>query len=172
MLLLNLVIYSSYGSANYPNYPPNSRNPESPETNENSIEFDNNREHHNHVPCGTFASNLTRIVVKNPHHPEPTYTKAICETVIERANPMVKGLRINFRKLELYRPNYDGSCSHDRFGVYNDLNVAVHPIICGTQTGRNISVPFVSPQTSLIVSITTSDLDHDRHWILEIEQEK
>lgn len=142
-------------------------------TKENSIEQDlSNESSYQHVACGTIASNLTNILVKNPHHPEPTYVKAICETVVERSNPSIKKLSIKFKQFELYRPNFDGTCLHDRFGVYNDLNVAVTPIICGNYTGKSLSVPFISPHTSLIVSITTSDLDHDRFWVLEIEQDE
>lgn len=142
---------------------------------ENSLEQDLNplfSVQHKLVDCGTIASNHTRLIVKNPHHPEPTFVKAICETVIERSHPRVDKLTIKFKQLELYRPNYDGSCMHDRFAVYTDLNIAVTPVICGNQTGKIVTIPFRPPQTSLIVSITTSDLDHDRAWVLEIEQEK
>lgn len=141
--------------------------------NDNSLEQDlvSSNGQHKLIGCGTIASNHTHFIVKNPHHPEPTYVKAICETVIERSLPTVNKLTIKFKQLELYRPNYDGACLHDRFAVYTDLNVAVTPIMCGNQTGNSVTVPFTPPQTSLIVSITTSDLDHDRAWVLEIEQE-
>lgn len=138
------------------------------EKSENSIEQD--LETRQSLSCGTTASNLTSFVVKNPNYPQPTYIKAFCETVVERVDPNVSKLNIKFRQLELYRSNYDGTCLHDRFAVYTDLNLAVTPIICGNQTGKNITVPFMKHQTSLIVSIVTSDLDHDRLWVLEIEQ--
>jgi hypothetical protein len=139
---------------------------------DNSIEQDQTIEaKHRHVACGTIASNHTHLIIKNPHYPKPTYVKAICETVIERSSEVtVDRLDIRFKQLELYRPNYDGTCLHDRFAVYTDLNVAVSPILCGNQTGQTISIPFLPPLTSLIISITTSDLDHDRAWLLEIEQ--
>lgn len=143
-------------------------------TSENSIEQDTSltsNARYQLIDCGTMGSNHTHLIVKNPHHPEPTYVKAICETVIERSHPSVNKLTIKFKRLELYRPNYDGSCLQDRFAVYTDLNVAVSPVLCGNQTGKMVSVPFKAPQTSLIVSVTTSDLDHDRAWVLEIEQE-
>lgn len=132
---------------------------------------DNSIENHKHIVCGTIASNHTHLLIKNPHYPEPTYIKAICETVIERSSETsVDRLNIKFKQLELYRPSYDGTCLHDRFAVYTDLNVAVSPILCGNQTGQSISIPFLPPLTNLIISITTSDLDHDRAWLLEIEQ--
>lgn len=139
---------------------------------DNSIEQDLVRESkHRHIACGTIASNHTHLIIKNPHYPEPTYAKAICETVVERSNGLtVDRLNIKFKQLELYRPNYDGTCLHDRFAVYTDLNVALTPVLCGNQTGQTLSIPFLPPLTSLIISITTSDLDHDRAWVLEIEQ--
>lgn len=122
------------------------------------------------VACGTIATNLTSILVKNPHHPEPTYDKSICETVIERIDPSVNKLSIRFKQLELYRSTVDGECIQDRFAIYTDLNVPVTPVICGNQTGRTISIPFKPPHSSLIISVTTSDLDHDRSWAIEVEQ--
>lgn len=124
------------------------------------------------VACGTIAINTTTLLVKNPNHPEPTFTKSICETVIERANLSVNKLKIKFKQLQLYRSTIDGECLHDRFAVYTDLNAPVTPVICGNQTGKSISIPFALPQTSLIVSITTSDLDHDRAWVIGIEQQE
>lgn len=140
---------------------------------DNSIDQDQVKEtKHRHIACGTIASNHTHLIIKNPHYPEPTYAKAICETVIERSSKItVDRLNIKFKQLELYRPNYDGTCLHDRFAVYTDLNVAVTPVLCGNQTGQMLSIPFLAPLTSLIISITTSDLDHDRAWVLEIEQQ-
>lgn len=136
---------------------------------DNSIEHDE-LETHKHIDCGTFATNLTNILVKNPHYPNPTYSKSICETVIERADPTISRLEINFKQLELYRPTSDGRCMHDRFAVYTDLNAPVSPVLCGNHTSTNLTVPFRGPIASLIVSITTSDLDHDRWWLVEIEQ--
>lgn len=132
---------------------------------------DNTIESHKMMDCGTTASNTTRVVLKNPNYPEPTYTGSVCETVIERVDPSIKKLKFIFKQLELYRPTVDGQCMHDRFAVYTDLNTALTPILCGNQTGRSFSIPFSPSLTSLIVSITTSDLDHDRNWILQIEQE-
>lgn len=126
---------------------------------------------HKHVACGTVGTNITHLAVKNPHHPDPTYSKTICETVVERASSSIIRLKINFKQLELYRPTTDGHCLHDKFAVYTDLNAPVTPIVCGNHTGKTISVPFLPSQTSLIISITTSDLDHDRNWHVEIEQE-
>lgn len=125
-----------------------------------------------YVACGTIATNFTTILVRNPHHPEPTFTKSICETVIERLDPTINKLSIRFKQLELYRPTSDGQCIHDRFAIYTDLNAVVTPVICGNHTGEVITIPFLLPHTSLIVSVTTSDLDHDRFWAIEIEQEK
>lgn len=126
---------------------------------------------HQHVDCGTIATNVTNLLVKNPNHPEPTYTKVICEIVVERASSSINKLIIKFDRLELYRPTIDGQCLHDRFAVYTDLNSPVTPVICGNNTGKTITVPFVLPHTSLIVSVTTSDLDHDRSWSIDIEQQ-
>lgn len=126
---------------------------------------------HKHVDCGTIVTNITHILVKNPHYPSPTFTKTICETVVERANPSITKLKVYLKQLELYRPTIDGQCNHDRFSIYTDLNAPLTPIVCGNHTGKTISIPFVQPQTSLIVSITTSDLDHDRNWAVEVEQE-
>lgn len=144
---------------------------------ENSIERDFNpilqlapTASHQHFACGTIARNKTHISLKNPHHPEPTYVKAICEIVIERFDKSIKNINIKFKQFELYRPTYDGTCLHDRFAVYTDLNMAVTPIICGNHTGKNISIPFLPAQTSLIISVSTSDLDYDRSWVLDIEQ--
>lgn len=123
------------------------------------------------VACGTIATNMSVILVKNPQYPQPTYEKSVCETVVEKANPAIAKLVIKFRKLELYRPTTDGECIHDRFAIYTDLNAAVSSIICGNHSGETISVPFLASQTSLIVSITTSDLDHERVWEIEIGQE-
>lgn len=140
--------------------------------NDNSIEqLSSPYPMHKHIACGTISSNYTHVIVKNPHHPEPTYVRAICETVVERSSMSINKLTIKFKELELYRPNYDGSCMHDRFAVYTDLNIPVIPSMCGNLTGQSVSIPFAPSQTSLIVSITTSDLDHDRSWVLEIEQE-
>lgn len=133
---------------------------------------DNTIGSHKVMECGTIASNVTHIILKNPHYPEPTYTRSICETVIERADPSIKKLNIKFNQLELYRSTFDGQCLHDRFAVYTDLNAAMTPVLCGNQTGKTITIPFSPTQTSLIVSITTSDLDHDRNWIVKMEQEK
>lgn len=124
------------------------------------------------VACGSIVSNLTSVYLQNPHHPGPTYSKIICELVIERADPSVSRLVIRFRHLDLYRSNMDGQCLHDRFGVYTDLNAPMTPILCGNQTGKSISVPFLPARGCLIVSVITSDLDHDRSWTIEIEQEK
>jgi len=141
-----------------------------PQTNSNSHHQHSNNQHYL-AACGTIASNNhTKIILKNPHHPEPTYVRAICETVIERSNESIRALNISFNQLDLYRSNYDGTCMHDRFGVYTDLNAAITPILCGNQTGKSLTIPFEPPHTSLIVSITTSDLDHDRIWDLRIEQ--
>lgn len=126
---------------------------------------------HHHAPCGTIVTNATHILVKNPNHPEPIYTKSICETVIERANPSVNKITVNFKQLELYRPMVDGTCLQDRFALFTDLNANISPILCGNHTGKTITIPF-PVQTSLIASITTSDLDHDRSWAIEIQQEK
>lgn len=133
--------------------------------NQNSIE------NHQLVDCGSIVSNITNVLVNNPQHPEPTYTGSICETVIERASSSVDQLSIKFRQLELYRPSYDGECLHDRFAIYTALNVAVTPVICGIHNGETIRVPFGMNQTSLILSIITSDLDHDRLWSIEVSQE-
>lgn len=132
---------------------------------------DNSIESHKMMDCGTTASNITHVVLKNPNYPQPTYTRSICETVIERAGPSIKKLKLLFKQLELYRSTVDGQCMHDRFAVYTDLNTAMTPVLCGNQTGRTFSIPFSPSLTSLIVSITTSDLDHDRNWIVQIEQE-
>lgn len=131
---------------------------------------DNKIESHQHMACGSIATNITSVVLKNPQYPEPTYTKSICETVIERTDPSITKLTVKFKRLELYRSTIDGQCLHDRFAVYTDLNAPVTPVVCGNQTGKTISVPFFLPLTSLVVSITTSDLDHDRTWEVEIEQ--
>lgn len=135
----------------------------------NSIKNDLISSPYLHVPCGTIATNTTHILVKNPSHPEPVYMKSICETVVEKANPSINKLSLNFKQLELYRPTIDGSCMHDRFAVYTDLNAPLSPIMCGNHTGQSITVPF-PVQTSVIVSIITSDLDHDRFWVIEIQQ--
>lgn len=124
------------------------------------------------VACGTIVSNLTSVYLQNPHHPRPTYSKLICELVIERADPSVSRLVVRFKHLDLYRSNMDGQCLHDRFGVFTDLNAPMTPILCGNQTGKSVSVPFLPAQGCLIVSVITSDLDHDRSWTIEIEQEK
>ena len=141
--------------------------PESPHLKSN--DFDQRQQYQ--ATCGSIvAKNHTQIVLKNPHHPDPTYVKAICEAVIERSNPSIKKLGVKFRQLELYRSNFDGSCVNDRFAIYTDLNAPLTPIICGNQTGQSVLVPFELPHASLIVSITTSDLNHDRIWHLDIEQ--
>lgn len=127
---------------------------------------------HRTVDCGSIVSNMSHILIKNPHHPEPTYTKSICETVIVRASPSVNQLSIKFRQFELYRSSYHGECLHDRFAIYSDLNELVAPTICGSHTGETLKVPFLSNRTSLILSITTSDLDHDRFWSIEITQDQ
>lgn len=132
--------------------------------------YDNNIKSQQHIACGTIVTNVTNILVRNPHHPEPTFTKVICEIVIEKADRSVNKLDIKFKHLELYRPNMDGLCQHDKFAVYTDLNAPMSPILCGSQTGKMISVPFLPNQACLIVSIITSDLDHDRSWTIEIEQ--
>lgn len=124
------------------------------------------------VNCGTISSNTSTILLKNPNHPEPTYAKSICEVVIERATPTISKLLVKFRQLELYRPNTDGQCLHDRFAIYTDLDVPVAPVICGNHNGGNLSLPFEKALATLIVSVTTSDLDHDRLWVIEIKQEE
>ena len=131
---------------------------------------DNTIATHRDVGCGTIVSNVTHVLFKNAQHPEPTYTKAICEIVIQRANPSISKLSLNFKRLELYRAKSDGQCVHDRFAVFTDLNSPVSPIICGNYSNKTLTIPF-NPQ-SLIVSVTTSDLDHDRWWTVEIKQEK
>lgn len=138
---------------------------------QNQVE-DNTIDTQQQVNCGTISSNTSTILLKNPHHPEPTYVKSICEVVIDRANPSISKLIVRFKHLELYRPNSDGICVHDRFAIYTDLDVAITPVICGNHSGESLSLPFELPLTSLIVSITTSDLDHDRLWVVEIKQEK
>lgn len=125
---------------------------------------------HKHVNCGEIVSNSTHLLIRNPHHPEATYSKTICEIVIERAGAQVKQLKLTLKRLELYRPTLDGVCLHDRFAVFTDLNLALTPIMCGNLSGKVISIPFELPHTSLIVSIGTSDLDHDRFWTIEAEQ--
>lgn len=124
------------------------------------------------VACGSSATNLTHVAVKNPQYPEAIYTKAICEAIIERVDPSIHELNIKFKQLELYRPTFDGQCLHDRFAIYTDLNAIVGPVLCGNQTGRSISIPFVKQHSNLIVSVMTSDLDHDRTWHIEIEQRR
>lgn len=124
------------------------------------------------IPCGSTAVNMTQIAVMNPQHPEAIYHRAICEAVIERIDPSINELSIRFKKLELYRPTYDGQCLQDRFAIYTDLNAIIGPVLCGNQTGRIISIPFVKQHTNLVVSVMTSDLDHDRTWHIEIEQRR
>lgn len=132
--------------------------------------FDNSIKSQRHIACGTIVTNVTSILVHNPHHPEPTFTKVICEIVVEKADRSVNKLNIRFKHLELYRANMDGQCLHDKFAVYTDLNAPMSPILCGSQTGKTLSIPFLPNQGCLIVSIITSDLDHDRSWSIEIEQ--
>lgn len=124
------------------------------------------------IPCGTISTNSTNMLVKNPHYPEATYTKVICETVIERANPSITKLNINLKQLELYRPTSEGKCTHDRFAIYTDLNVPVSEVLCGNHDGKTLSVPFHPNQHNLILSVSTSELDHDRFWLIELEQVK
>lgn len=140
-------------------------NPTDVDLSENTID------NHRFVECGSIVVNLTSIIINNPNYPEPTYTKSICETVIERANPSIKQLNIKFRQLELYRPTYDGVCIHDRFGVYTDLNNLINDHICGNHDGRTIIIPFPKNQHNLILSIMTSDIDHDRFWSIQVNQE-
>lgn len=137
---------------------------------ENSIEKEPTQQVYKHIACGTMVNNATSILITNPHHPEPTYVNTVCETVIERANATITKLRIQFRKLELYRPHSDGKCQHDRFAVYSDLNAALTPVLCGDLTGKTVEVPFSKPDMSLIISVSTSDLDHDRYWELAVDQ--
>lgn len=139
---------------------------------ENSIDKEPIQQVYKQVACGTIVNNITSILVTNPHHPEPTYVNSICETVIERANRTVTKLRIDFRKLELYRPNSEGQCRHDRFAVYTDLNVPITPILCGDLTGKMLIIPFPKRHMSLILSVTTSDLDHDRFWEIAVDQQQ
>lgn len=133
-------------------------------------DLENSIDSHRSVDCGSIVVNLTSILISNPNYPNPTYTKSICETVVERANPSIKDLNIKFRQLELYRPTYEGDCVHDRFGIYTDLNVLVGSAICGDRSGDTIKVPF-NNNHSLILSIMTSDIDHDRFWSIQVSQE-
>lgn len=142
-----------------------------------SVEFDVPQEDNfllqnsQRVDCGSIVTKIPNILVNNPNYPEPTYTKSICETVIERFNSSISHLNVKFRQLELYRPTYEGDCLHDRFVIYTDTDVAMTPILCGIHNGETIQVPFAINQTNLILSIVTSDLDHDRFWSIEINQE-
>lgn len=121
--------------------------------------------------CGTIISDVTSLVIKNPQYPEPIYTRSICEIVIERSNSSITKLAIKLKKLELFMPTMDGECHQDRFAVYTDLNVAVTPVLCGNHTGETMSVAFAPKQTSLVLSIITSETDHDRFWVIEVDQE-
>lgn len=133
-------------------------------------ESENTIDSHRYVDCGSIVVNLTSILITNPNYPNPTYTKSICETVVERANPSIKEMNIKFRQFELYRPNYEGACIHDRFGIYTDLNTLIGNAICGDRSGETIKVPF-NNNHSLILSIMTSDIDHDRFWSIQVSQE-
>lgn len=130
----------------------------------------NDIDSHRSVDCGSIVVNLTSILISNPGYPDPTYTKSICETVVTRANPSIKHLNIKFRQLELYRPTFEGDCLHDRFGVYTDLSTLVGNAICGEHSGESIKVPF-NNNHSLVLSIMTSDIDHDRIWSIQVNQE-
>lgn len=123
------------------------------------------------VECGSMSTKEARFTLINPEHPDSTYGKLICETVVEHSNPKVTKLSLKLRKLQLYRPTMDGDCLQDKFAVFTDLNRAVTPVICGNRTGDTIVVPFQESQKNLIVSIMTSDLDHDRYWIIDVEQQ-
>lgn len=136
----------------------------------NQVSSYNASQSYEHVPCGTLSTNSSKILVNNPNYPETIYTKTICETVIERSDPTIKRLIIRLKQLELYRPNFNGQCLQDRFAIYTDLNALLTPVMCGNNTGKTITILFPL-HTSVIISVTTSDLDHDRSWSIEIEQE-
>lgn len=123
------------------------------------------------VDCGSIVANLTSITIRNPNHPEPNYTKGICETVIERANSSISHLSVKLDQFELFGESFDGTCVHDRFAIYTDLNIPVSPVLCGNHNGRKFKIQFHNNETSLILSIITSELDHDRFWSIQVDQE-
>lgn len=123
-----------------------------------------------YVDCGTFSTNAIRFSLKNPQHPEPNYGKVICETVIEHSSSKIKTLKLHLKQLNLYRSMASGECHHDKFAVFTDLNHAVSPVMCGNKTGETIMIPFDSSRKYLILSVITSNLDHDRQWVIEAEQ--
>lgn len=122
------------------------------------------------VQCGTLSTNALHFSVSNPEHPDPTYRKVICETVIEHARPDITKLIIKLNQLNLYRPSYEGQCMHDKFSIFTDLNQAVIPVLCGNRSGETIEIPFLADQKYLIISVMTSNLDHDRIWHIEVIQ--
>lgn len=122
------------------------------------------------IDCGTLSTNAIKFTISNPDAPEPTYGRLICEIVVQHSRPNVSKLSLKLRQMLLYRPTMDGQCLQDKFAVFTDLNRAVTPIMCGNKTGETIIVPFDASLEHLIVSIITSDLDHDRNWFIEVEQ--
>ncbi|GJQ88051.1 hypothetical protein Trydic_g12973 [Trypoxylus dichotomus] len=117
--------------------------------------------------CGATSSyNNTYFV--NPAFPSTMTTGGVCTFIIQKCNPSICQVRIDFLTLTLAQPDANGNCINDAMNIVGGgANI---PTICGENSGLHVYVDFNGDANIKIVISTSSDTSVARSWKLKIAQ--
>ncbi|KAK8405007.1 hypothetical protein O3P69_001524 [Scylla paramamosain] len=120
------------------------------------------------VSCGGLVTqNCTYFV--NENYPKPFDGVGSCQLTVNKVNPSVCQLRLDFDSLVLSGPETtDNRCLNDRFTVSGGSST---PIICGTSTGNHMYVDLGrTSNTQAVLTVITMGPAFERSWKVKVSQ--
>lgn len=91
-----------------------------------------------------------------------------CTLTIQKCNPDICQVRIDFLSFSLAQPNDDGVCTTDAFYVIGGASNV--PVLCGENSGQHIYVDFNGDNDIQLVLNTNGGATTSRAWNFKITQ--
>nr|XP_023015446.1 uncharacterized protein LOC111504952 [Leptinotarsa decemlineata] len=118
--------------------------------------------------CGETSS-YNSTYFTNAAYPTPVTGSTRCTMTIQRCNPDICQVRIDFLNFNLAQPNAMGVCNSDALFVTGGGGSV--PVICGENTGQHIYVDFNGNDTiNLIITTSATGPSLGRVWNFLVTQ--
>ncbi|KAF5299667.1 hypothetical protein FQA39_LY11462 [Lamprigera yunnana] len=119
------------------------------------------------VTCGATSSN-NNTYFSNPLFPSTFTGASVCTLTVQRCNPDICQIRIDFLNFNLAQPNGDGTCVNDALLISGSgSNIGR---ICGENTGQHIYLDFNNANDIIVNVFTSAAVTFGRQWNLRIAQ--
>jgi hypothetical protein len=120
------------------------------------------------ITCGGSSSyNNTYFI--SPDFPSPYTGGSTCTVTIQRCNPDICQIRIDFLTFSLAQPDATGNCVNDAFYVIGGASNV--PVLCGENSGQHIYVDFNNGNDiQLILNTNAATSTASRAWNFKITQ--